>query len=71
MNGVERGHQALVRGHRSRRRALVGSDGLNNEPGFASQEINDAAIQDLGGKATKRVIILPTPTEIPPADFAG
>lgn len=76
MNAVERGHETLVRGHRSRRRALVGSDGLNNALVFAGeqqaeQEVSDAAIQELGGKATRQVIIPPTPTEVPPADFAG
>lgn len=68
MNAAEKGNQRLLRRHRSEQRPLVGSEGLNNGP---ASETAASIVHDLGGKATQHVIIPPTPTEIPPADYAG
>lgn len=78
MNGIEQTNKEVLRGHDSRRRALLGGEVLvkklipiPEQRAIPTQQSTPETVQELGASVTKRVLIPPTVPTPPPANFIG
>jgi hypothetical protein len=86
MNGAERARRRLLNNPRHRRRALIGSLGLNNGEAYGSspdqqtdavaetgaeKDLRIAEAANGAGRYVVRREVPPPPTEVPPADHVG